>query len=44
MNKEKHADGATCRLIPEEDQAEDHSSAVEMYDWVLTVAEKMKVS
>ena len=41
MNKEKHADGVTFGLIPEEEQAEDYSSAVEAYDYVLAVADKV---
>ena len=31
-------------MIPEDQQAEDHSRAVEMYDWVCTVTERVKVS
>lgn len=38
MNKEKHADGVTFGLIPEEGQAEAYSSAVEAYDYVRAVA------
>lgn len=42
MNKEQRADGVTFGLIPEGLQAEDHSMAVEQYDWVCTVFETAK--
>ena len=44
MNKEQHADGVTFGLIPKDQQAEDHSRTVEMYDWVCTVTERVKAS
>ena len=44
MNKEQHADGVTFGLMPEDQQAEDHSRDVEQYDWVCTVIEKVKAS